>query len=372
MSGHALSHWAFCAFHKSKSMRKKDIFQINAKDIIGTNHIYVGDTAGVISILKDFDPSPGIERDVRIEVYTHGYRSWALHALAFLFERGLVVEKRLMTRGQYIPSDLGYRGRRVVLDNTKFDPKAFTKLANHLISLDSSRRKKDRIEKVRLTNILRVYNDALLLNLNRTELYGQSDESYLNLLRLLDGLVVGGNAWDFSDKVVSKIGNDYVKGHYSKMRRLKLYAQHHIPIAEKLFTTDESYIAKKIDITKYKKSKADRVFLITLYALYQFRNKWIHNGFPLPQKETLRNNEKTKYFGMSIGASLPTKDLLRGSVSATGLNYMRYEDLIVEIAPPPAGMSVSADYAKLYILWPTWFFLNDIVRELIKKELKIN
>lgn len=349
-------------------MRKKNIFQINVKDIIGTNHLFVGDIAGVISIIKNFDSVPDVDKEVRIEVYTHGYRPWALDALGFIFGSGLAVEKNIMSLGLYMPSDMNYCGRRVVLNGSMYSNANFRKLADHITSLDSSRKKKDRIEKVRLTNALAVYNKALLLKQNRTNIYSHSEESYLNLLRLLDGLVVAGNAWDFADKIVTGLSEKYVNKHYKKMRRLKLYVDYHIPIAEELFTVNKSYIKKKIDIARYNKSKAKRVFLISLYALYQFRNKWIHNGFPLPEKEVLINNSTSNFFGISVGASLQTKDHLRGGVSMSGFNYISYEKLIYEVAPPPTGMSANADYGKLYVLWPTWYFLNSIVRESLKKE----
>lgn len=353
-------------------MSKIDAYRLNVQKIENGNRIDIGGIAGVVSIIQDFSgPSSFYTSEVRLEVISSQYKgAWILPALAFIFGKGLVTNKLLMRENKYFGMDFGYRGRYLTLDKDRFDKTIFKKITDRLTSLDRSKSRKKRIEKLKLTNALKAYNDALLLHLNRVNEYAQSEQSYLNFYRILDMFAVGDGAWDFADKTVSELSAHFIKTHYQKMRRVGLYKRHHIHISENIYKSKRQNLTKKVsNISIYDQSKAHRTFLVLLFSLYQFRNKWLHNGFPFPSKQVSVKCNASRYFGFSVGESLPLKDWHRGLVH-NRLNYISYEDLLQEIAPSSRGRPRSA-FDKLYLLWPTWYFLNDIVRELLNHKLEI-
>ena len=145
-------------------MSKIDAYRLNVKKIENSNHIYVGDIAGVVSIIRDFtEPTDTYTPEVRLEVKSSKYKgAWIIPALAFIFEKGLVIDKLLMREGKYYGIDYGYRGRYVNIDKNKYDKNTFQKICNLFQSLDRSQSRAKRIYKVKLTNALKTYNESLL------------------------------------------------------------------------------------------------------------------------------------------------------------------------------------------------------------------
>lgn len=266
----------------------------------------------------------------------------SIDLLSYFFNIPICLEKYLTYSGNYVPINLRQK-RNLIKSIDSFNSDLFDKYFLELNKMCSSKDKKLYKNGRKIDDILRIYHNAQKLF---PEFY---EESYLNFIRILDVIVKGNGAVDFSDKIIKKIDKKFIKKNLSQIDRK--YYKEHIRYSKILFNCKGKSPKNKLFYNEEDK----KIFYSMLWSAYEYRNKEIHNGFKLP------NKIKEYYEGFSI------LGISRGESHIMDYENGIFQDIHNEL--PNRTKRGYRNYKKYYLLLPSWYFLNKVVRQFINKEL---
>lgn len=272
--------------------------------------------------------------------------------LGFVLDIGIQKEKWLTHgNGFYFGMELVPSQSKKKVSQKDFDGEIFQKIGLFIQNNYQSNDKPKEMEAIRTQLLLDTYNNARLLFPN---FYA---ESYLNLMRIIDALSGAQGSYDFSVFVAtaSSALNEEI---YKKLNAIEGYKSR-IEIAIGIFdscfkkATEKNWSCKsmmeKIDI-------AGKVVFGCFFSAYQYRNKFVHNGFPFPNtvKDAwgLEEDSGTAYLSPGLGISWSRMNRQDG---------LKDGDLI-DIHEVVAEDEVADFRDKYFQLLPTWHFLKVITR----------
>lgn len=332
-----------------------DTYLLNTKTI--TNPINLEGVGGIHWIRNG-----SIETDEIILETEDIWDENALKLLSIFIGDGLLATTRVTSGGSYLKSPLSSTAILQNIDTSNFDEKN-RKLIDEILKkikkmLDSNniRRKKEGIKR---QSCISIYYRALLLRRQFLE------ESYLNFWRILEIFNTESTALGFSDFINKKLSKSFKLKQYKGMQNIELYKSEQIPKACVLFRKIVKKLKNKTVFQEpfYQKTE-NQIFFITLYSLYQFRNKYLHNGYPFPDVRCL--TDQTTYFVHGGDESLHIPDSYE--------DYERDKEKIIwylDLFPWKKTDLYSRNDCKiLYSLLPNRSFLQKMAHEILLTHLK--
>lgn len=275
--------------------------------------------------------------------------------LGFVLDIGIQKQKRL-TAGHGF-----YFGMKMInpqsvrkVSQADFSQDLFEKIGALTETYFQSGDKQKEIVALKLQHLISEYNNARLLYPN---FYA---ESYLSLMRIIDALCEARGSYDFAVFVSSispKLNNEI----YGKLKILETYNERREK-AKDLFHSCLAHAKKEgWDCFKEMSSLDDAGKLVfsCFYSAYQYRNQFVHKGFPFPSvvKDSfgIEEDSGTAYISPVLGMSLS-----RFNRPITGFQRSDMID-IHEIVGDDA-----AKFKDIYfLLIPTWYFIKILTKEAI-------
>ena len=281
--------------------------------------------------------------------------------LGFVLDIGIRKEK-MLARGQgfYFGMPLIHPQSQKVVSQTDFDEELFEKIGNFINTKYQSGNKEEETEAIRLQLLFDTYNDARLLFPN---FYA---ESYLSLLRIIEAT----SSAEYSQNIAMYIANLSPKLNediYNKVVAVKTYEQR-VRTAKELFDELLQRAEKSGWPCKDEMSKLDdkaKFFFSCFYSAYQYRNKFVHLGFPFPDivKDSmgLKEGSGTAYLNPALGISW--QKIYRPEGLEDG-------DLIDIHQVVPDKNEAQKFKEKYFHLLPTWHFLKCLAREALLSKVQ--
>jgi hypothetical protein len=327
--------------------------QINLADKFGLIKIYRSDD-GVLILVGDADyglidqnkPSPA-----------SFLRSDSI--LGFVLDIGIQREKMLTYgHGYYFGTELAQIQSKRPISQKDFDQNVFDKIGSLINTYYQSGDKHKEIEAIKIQLLFDTYNDARLLF---PTFYA---ESYLSLMRILDSISHAKGRYDFAT-FIALISADLNNNICDKLKAVKTY-KNRLIVAIDLFNDclkkakDKKWSCYK-DMEKFDDSS--KVIFSCFYSAYQYRNKFVHNGFPFPVtvKESwgLEDGSGTAYLNPALGISWSKNNRPNGLEKGDSID-------VHEIV----GAEMAEDFKNKYFqLLPTWHFLKSLTREALLKKV---
>jgi hypothetical protein len=242
------------------------------------------------------------------------------------------------------------------LTQADYDPVLFEQLVSSLNSRFQSLKAEQRNSAIQTNFLVQAYNSALLLF---PDFY---NESYLNLLRIVDTLDGTGKAPNFAlfAADVSAAANKEI---YEKVGAI-LGLQPRLGIAAKMFEeiANESGI-QALSNRLGALGTPSRFVFSCFYSAYQYRNKFVHIGLPFPRvvRESLRDEQDSglSYLSSATGLSFLTK------YSSGGVGPAELVDFHTFI-----GQKAGKFKDEYFQLLPSWRFVKRVSREALLKRLQ--
>jgi len=209
---------------------------------------------------------------------------------------------------------------------------------------------------LKLKHLFDSYNNARLLYPNF------HNESYMNLMRIMEALSNTCRALGFAAyaALVSPKLNENI---YQKASKTDSYKRR-VEIANRLFQDclKNTKNDKKVQSQIENLDEPGKMIFSCFYSLYQYRNKFVHEGFPFPGTVTqsigLENDSISAYLHPSSGSSFTKMFRPDG---------LKKGDLI------DIHESISQDNEKFrekyYLLLPTWYCVKCLTREALLKQI---
>jgi hypothetical protein len=275
--------------------------------------------------------------------------------LGFILDIGIQKEKKLTSgSGFYFGHQIIQAQSKKKVSQADFDQTLFEKIGTTVQAYFQSGDKVKEVEAIKLQFLLNEYNNARLLYPN---FYA---ESYLNLMRIIDALDNTQNAYEYAT-FVAKISPKLNREIFGKLTVLPVYTDR-LAKAQTLFY-DCLTLTQSKDAAMSSFSDADKFVFACFYSAYQYRNKFVHKGFPFPSvvKESwgIEEDSGTAYISPTLGQSWS-----RFHRPQTGLQN---GDLIDVHAIVGAN---AQDFQNIYfLLVPTWHFLKKMTREAILNKI---
>lgn len=288
-----------------------------------------------------------------------------LPLLTLFLNKGIDIKAQITHGDSYTPYPFDYEIG--LLDGKNYDEQKFEQFFSKLNALCKSKTTQINRKGRKIANLLHIYQNAHLLI---PKFY---DESYLNLLRILDAQaqIETSNAILFPNwiiKILLKGSKKFMKKIFQDIASIKVFQIEHLPLAMKLFKSKKKEFSKPqfaqhITLSNYSEDCMKFLYSI-LYVLYEYRNKYIHEAFLLPHKIQARPRrnelEGLSYLDASFGEShMLTYDPEKGSESIDVHKILRQTKK--KGSKKPTGK----DFQDYYLLLPTWHLLNLIVRRVL-------
>jgi len=279
--------------------------------------------------------------------------------LGFVLDIGIQREKMLTYgHGHYFGTELTQVQSKRPVSQKDFNPDTFKKIGNLINTFYQSGDKQKEVEAIKIQLLFDTYNNARLLF---PTFYA---ESYLSLMRIIDAISHARGGYDFASFVAS-LSNNLNNSIYAKLKALEAYKDR-LNVAINLFNG----CLTKANLKKWpcsnemeKYNDSDKVIFACFYSAYQYRNKFVHIGFPFPDtvKESLGLEEGsgTAYLSPALGISWSKIHRPDG---------LQEGDLIDvhEIVGAEAD-----DFKNIYFqLLPSWYFLKSMTREALLKKVE--
>lgn len=277
--------------------------------------------------------------------------------LGFVLDIGIRKEK-VLARGSgfYFGTPLLQPQSQKVVSQGDFKEPLFEKIGNFINEKYQSGDKKKNIEAVRLQLLFDTYNDARLLFPN---FYA---ESYLSLLRIIEAI----SRRDYSYNVamfVTGLSPTLNEEIYNKVIAIEAYKKR-VQVANDLISNLVKDLKNKKDGAKDKIKKLEdlddkgKFIFSCFYSAYQYRNKFVHNGFPFP--DTVKDSIGLKAGSGTAYLHPAGKIFWKKIHRPEGLEDGDLID-IHEIVPRASEAKKFKD--KYFQLLPTWHFLKCLTRE---------
>lgn len=222
--------------------------------------------------------------------------------LGFVLDIGIRKEKALtFGHGYYFGTKLvkSIQSEKKVVQ-TDFDPLLLEKIVSTINTKYHSRFSKSQRKALQLNHLFTAYNEARLLYPNFYT------NSYLSLFRILDALSAAEGSYDFAVWVAktSSILNKEVYKKVSDMRVMRSKLQ----LVDSLFLRLLSAYhpprrGPDLRPVMNSLSKYGKFVFVCFYSAYQYRSKFVHQGFPFPRivLESFEQEKGTSYLSSSFG-----------------------------------------------------------------------
>ncbi len=200
-----------------------------------------------------------------------------------------------------------------------------------------------------MSHLFNTYNNARLLYPN---FY---DDSYLGMMRILDALSGAIGAYDIAT-FVAKISPDLNRRAYEAVNKIgSLKAR--FKIAEDFFQERLNIAAKNPQkfacLSDMKSLDTYGKFIFScLYSAYEYRSKFVHQGFPFPTSTALSPED---YLSVSWGISHIKTFRPGGSRDEDSID-------IHEVLSEYRSGEIEKFKNTYFLLLPTWFFIKEIAR----------
>lgn len=318
--------------------------------------INLGNKFGLVKIMRSDDGTLTLIGDAKYGVIDQEKPSAASFIrpdsiLAFVLDIGIQKEKMLSRgHGFYFGIRLIREQSQRVISQKDFDDNLFEKIGSLIDSYSRSGDKLKETEAIRLQLLFDTYNDARLLFPN---FYA---ESYLTLMRIIDAIGVTRGGCDFTT-FVATISSELNQDIYQKLDRIY---KDRVKKAIELFDACLIEVSKNKwkcynEMTKF--DVAGKVIFACFYSAYQYRNKFVHIGFPFPDtvKDSigLEDDSGTAYLNPALGVSW-TK-----IYRPDGLQ----EGDLIDIHQVVSGEEAEKFKDIYFQLLPTWYFMKRLTRE---------
>lgn len=275
--------------------------------------------------------------------------------LGFVLDIGIQKKKQLTVgNGFYFGTKIISSQSTRKISQASFNQELFEKIGTLIETYFQSGDKRKEVEAIRLQYLISEYNNARLLYPN---FYA---ESYLSLMRIIDALSEAKGSYDFAT-FISKISPKLNMEVYEKLIKLASYKNR---LAKAMTLFDSLLVhAEKEGWDCYNDMSnlddAGRIVFSCFYSAYQYRNQFVHKGFPFPSvvKDNwgIEEGSGTAYISPVVGMSLS-----RFNRPKTGFQKSDVID-IHEIVGNKAQ-----DFKDTYfLLIPTWYFLKELTKEAI-------
>ena len=186
-------------------------------------------------------------------------------------------------------------------------------------------------------------------------------ESYLNLMRIIDALADAKGAYEYSI-FIAKIAPRMNQEVFEKIKAMSAYENKQVR-AKTLFDKCLAKVTKEkwthCCTTMSLFSEADKFVFSCFYSAYQYRNKFVHKGFPIPdivkQSWGVEDGSGMAYISPTFGQALS-----RFYRPGVGLQEGDLLDINTIVG------NEAEDFKNTYfLLVPTWYYLKRIAREAI-------
>lgn len=274
--------------------------------------------------------------------------------LGFVLDMGIRRERQLTYGSGFFSGDkpLNQQSPRMVTQSD-FDAELFERIGSLVDSGYQSDDKATEAQAIRIQLLLNAYNDARLLFPNFFS------ESYLGLMRIVDALnpysrIGAGGFATFAASVLSTLNRTIV----DKMAAVGALAPR-IAKATTLFDACMATAKRKKWACRDSMSSLDdagRVVFACFYSAYQYRNTFVHRGFPFPgtpAESTGQGESGSAYVSGTVGISW-MKTHRPGGLTPDDLI-----DIHAVLGPGDADRFRN-DY---FLLLPTWFFMKRLTRQ---------
>ncbi len=318
--------------------------------------INLGNKFGLIKIMRSDDGTLILVGDAEYGVIDQEKPSTASFLrpdsiLAFVLDIGIQREKMLSREsGFYFGIRLIREQSLRVVSQKDFDENIFEKIGFLIDSYSRSGDKPKETEAIRLQLLFDAYNDARLLFPN---FYA---ESYLTLMRIIEAIGITRGGYDFASfaaTISSRLNQDI----YQKLNAIY---KDRIEKATELFNIcllEANQKGWKCYDKMVKLDIAGKVIFACFYSAYQYRNKFVHLGFPFPDtvKDSigLGDDSGTAYLNPALGISwtkihrpdgLQEGDLIDIHQVVSEEEFKKFKDIYFQ-------------------LLPTWYFMKRFTRE---------
>jgi len=206
---------------------------------------------------------------------------------------------------------------------------------------------------LRLNHLLETYNHARLLY---PHFYS---DSYLKLISILDSLNLKGGASNFG-LWVCEISGTFNREVYTKICDMGAL-RGRIDLAESIISRIPNGDTKRRlrNLSRYK-----RFVYVCFYAAYQYRSKFVHQGFPIPRTVIERSSDEDNglaYLNPTVAQS--HMQIFRPS------GYQPGDDLDIHSAIRLEKKQSYNDFEEYFQLLPSWHWLKSMVRLSLVREI---
>jgi len=275
--------------------------------------------------------------------------------MGFVLDIGIRRERQLTYgNGFYSGASLILPQSRRPVSEKNFDARLCDQISTFIDTHYQSDNKQMQADAIRLQSLLDTYNNAWLMY--RTS----PSDSYLGLIRIIDALDpygeeggAGGFA-AFAATISPKLNQSFCEklkasGPFSK--RLNTAIEVFDSVMEITQKQKRNYLEK---MTKL--DEAGKLVFACFYSAYQYRNNFVHQGFPFPDtvKESFgtEDNSVMAYLNPSLG--IATIKTYRPEGLQQG-DTIDIHDVL--------SKRVKNFKEQYFLLLPTWFFMKLIARE---------
>lgn len=212
---------------------------------------------------------------------------------------------------------------------------------------------------LKMSSLLQTYNNAQLLYPSFPS------ESYLNLMRILDAIFhqsdqVQGSL-DFALRA-AEVSIDLNNRIYKRICKIGSYKDRVTAAKTQARQIEDRFTQAKKKARVKSLNAAGKFVLVCMHSAYEYRNKYIHVGFPLPRSiiDMFHGGEKSgmRYLSPVLGISI-SKTVDFQDEGIVDQHEALGDDLIAH-----------RFREERFVLLPTWYFLKELTREAISVELR--
>jgi hypothetical protein len=326
--------------------------------------INLGGHLGLVSLMRSADGHLILVEDANHGLIPQDGPSPAVFAgsnsiLGFVLDIGIRRE-RMLTHGSgfYFGEKAPPRQSARPITAKSYDETLFSTIATKINTHYQSGEKSKEIAAIRLQHLLDMYNNARLL----FPLFFR--ESYLEMLSIVESRQRYGGAGGLAT-FAAAVSPPFSQHAYDAVKDVAGYAAR-LTLAEKVFA---DCLTKKWDCAAdmQKLEAAGRFVFASFYCAYQYRNQFVHRGFPLPDtiKDAFGAEQGlgTAYLSPALGTSwhrIHRPDGLEPD------DLIDIHDVLVFLGPEKLN-SFKEEYFELL---PTWYFMKNAAREVVLAEVK--
>jgi hypothetical protein len=277
-------------------------------------------------------------------------------ALALVLDIGINREMQLCSDGFYWGKRLTPAQSMKKISADDFDGDLLDEISRNIESNYQASDKKLVARALKCKYLLDAYNNTRLLFPRFLS------ESYLGLIRILNAVFDGQKKGELCVSVV-ELCDSLAQDVYKKVSAVNGFAER-LSIAESLFKECSDLAERdRWGCTNALKGflEHQRFMFACLFAAYEYRNKFIHQGFPIPEqaKESwgVEDGLGTAYLHPSLSTGF--MKVYRSG----GMNDEDYVDIHAVFADDEEAEKAFKE--RYYPLLPTWHFLKTVTRHVL-------